>query len=668
MDEVNLKKFATLVRYFILVSTTAAGSGHPTTSLSATDLMVALFFKYLRADLDDPNNPGNDRVIFSKGHASPLFYALYTAAGKITEAELVKLRTFDSPLEGHPVPRFAYTEAATGSLGQGLSVGVGEALALRGQRQRVSVSTHQRKNNDAFDAMTPLTPCIFVLLGDGELAEGSVWEAAAAASFYKLNNLVAICDINGLGQSRETMYGPDASVYEKRFRAFGWETVVIDGHDFREIDKAYRLALTHRRADALKPVAIIAKTVKGKGVSFLENKHGWHGKALSASECEAAVKELGDIDKSIRGNVRKPEASARQRVNASAKNTDAIDAMTALTLAMYDKPTATRKAFGNALVRLGSVDPAMVVLDGDVGNSTYTELFGKEFPDRFFQMFIAEQNMVGVGLGMSKRGLNVWLSTFACFLTRAFDQVRMAALSAGNLKICGSHAGVSIGADGASQMGLEDIAMFRAVLGSTVLYPSDAVSTERLTEQMALQKGIVYIRTTRGETPILYDVKEEFSIGGSKIHEAVVMRQRVSASASDIDALTHRRTSAATIVAAGITLHEALAAQKQLAAEGIGVRVIDCYSIKPIDVATLQKAAKESKAMIVVEDHYPEGGLGEAVASALKTQAQGRALSVELIHLAVTKTPRSGKPEELLRYEEIDRGAIVKTVRTLLKK
>ncbi|MEK7119230.1 MAG: transketolase C-terminal domain-containing protein, partial [Patescibacteria group bacterium] len=324
--------------------------------------------------------------------------------------------------------------------------------------------------------------------------------------------------------------------------------------------------------------------------------------------------------------------------------------------------------FGNALVRLGSVDPAMVVLDGDVGNSTYTELFGIAYSDRFYQLFIAEQNMVGVGLGMSKRGLNVWLSTFACFLTRAFDQVRMAALSAGDLKICGSHAGVSIGADGGSQMGLEDIAMFRAVLGSTVLYPSDAVSTERLTEQMALQKGIVYIRTTRGETPILYDVKEEFSIGGSKIHEAVVMRQRVSASASDIDALTHRRTSAATIVAAGITLHEALAAQKQLAAEGIGVRVIDCYSIKPIDVATLQKAAKESKAMIVVEDHYPEGGLGEAVASALKTQAQGRALSVELIHLAVTKTPRSGKPEELLRYEEIDRGAIVKTVRTLLKK
>lgn len=674
MDTATLTKLATLVRYFILTSTTAARSGHPTTSLSATDLMTTLFFTYLRADLDNPNNPANDRVIFSKGHASPLFYALYAAAGKITEEELLKLRTFDSPLEGHPVPRFRYSEAATGSLGQGLSVGVGEALALRGDSpQRV--------------------PRVFVLLGDGELAEGSVWEAAASASFYKLNNLVAICDINGLGQSRETMYGRDASVYEKRFSAFGWETVVIDGHNVKEIEKAYEKFL--RVKD--KPFAIIAKTVKGKGVSFLENKHGWHGKALSVPECEAAVKELGDFDRNMRAQVAKPGAAEVANKNLDPSSVSLTEgshpSITSISrysrsqseagqnfvgspqrlasMIAYDKPTATRKAFGNALVRLGSVDRAMVVLDGDVGNSTYTELFGIAYSDRFYQLFIAEQNMVGVGLGMSKRGLNVWLSTFACFLTRAFDQVRMAALSAGDLKICGSHAGVSIGADGGSQMGLEDIAMFRAVLGSTVLYPSDAVSTERLVEQMALQKGIVYIRTTRGETPILYDAKENFPIGGSKVHHVRSPHARYRESTDQrgskptLDTGNQARfPESVTVVAAGITLHEALAAQKQLAAEGIGVRVIDCYSIKPIDEKTLQKAAKESKAMIVVEDHYPEGGLGEAVKSVLFDSVNPRdSRNLAFVHLAVRKTPRSGKPEELLKYEGIDREAIVREVR-----
>ena len=653
MESVKLEKLTTLVRYFILTSTTAAGSGHPTTSLSATDIMTTLFFKYLRADLDNPNNPANDRVIFSKGHASPLFYALYAAAGKITEAELLKLRTFASPLEGHPVPRFAFTEAATGSLGQGLSVGVGEALALQHGAAEVAnkdldpssispdtdhIKKLQRESEAGqnFVGSPQRPPFVFVLLGDGELAEGSVWEAAASASFYKLNNLVAICDINGLGQSRETMYGTDTSVYEKRFGAFGWDTIVIDGHNIAEIEKAF----DHVLAAKEKPTAIIARTVKGKGVSFLEHKQGWHGKALSASECDAAVKELGDIDKNMRAQVAKPHAGPAARVTRSFRSVASFS---------YEerKPVSTRKAFGNALVRLGAVDSAMVVLDGDVGNSTYTELFGIAYSDRFYQLFIAEQNMVGVGLGMSKRGLNVWLSTFACFLTRAFDQVRMAALSAGDLKICGSHAGVSIGADGGSQMGLEDIAMFRAVLGSTVLYPSDAVSTERLVEQMALQKGMVYMRTTRGETPILYDAKENFPIGGSKTFPAPPAVQEV-----------------ATIVASGITLHEALAAQKQLAAEGIGVRVIDCYSIKPIDVSTLQKAAKESKVMIVVEDHYPEGGLGEAVGSALFDSGNPKdSRNLAFVHLAVRKTPRSGKPEELLQYEGIDREAIVREVR-----
>ncbi|MBI5449066.1 transketolase [Candidatus Gottesmanbacteria bacterium] len=639
MENVELKNLAMLVRYSILVSTTAAGSGHPTSSLSATDLMTTLFFAYLRADLDNPNNPDNDRVIFSKGHASPLFYALYAAAGKITEKELLKLRTFDSPLEGHPVPRFRYSEAATGSLGQGLSVGVGEALALKMNHESRIMNTEKKQtiHNSVFSIQYSI-PRVYVLLGDGELAEGSVWEAAASASFYRLNHLVAICDINGLGQSRETMYGTDASVYQKRFAAFGWETIVIDGHDIKEIEKAFNQALVAKD----KPTAIIAKTAKGKGVSFLENKQGWHGKVLSLSECDAAVKELGNFDKNMRGSVGMPERVNHESGMMNTEKKQTIHHSQFSIQYSSDKPTATRKAFGNALVRLGAVDPSMVVLDGDVGNSTYTELFGKQYPERFYQLFIAEQNMVGVGLGMSKRGLHVWLSTFACFLTRAFDQIRMAALSGGDIKICGSHAGVSIGADGGSQMGLEDIAMFRAVFGSTVLYPSDAVSTERLVEQMAKQKGIVYVRTTRNETPILYDAKENFPIGGSKTF-----------------LLPHAVEAVATIVAAGITLYEALAAQKTLMEEGIHVRVIDCYSIKPIDEKTLQKAAEDSKAMIVVEDHYPEGGLGEAVWSAL---------NVKFVHLAVRKTPRSGKPEELLHYEEIDREAIVKTVRTLIKK
>ncbi|KKU86932.1 MAG: Transketolase, partial [Candidatus Gottesmanbacteria bacterium GW2011_GWA2_47_9] len=520
MDEASLKNLAKLIRYYILISTTAAGSGHPTTSMSATDLMAVLFFKYLRADLDDAKNPANDRVIFSKGHASPLFYALYAAAGKLSEEELLKFRTFDSPLEGHPVPRFRFTEAATGSLGQGLSVGVGEAIALRA---RISNSQFPISNKSVLDSGNQhikkhQIPHVFVLLGDGELAEGSVWEAAACASYYKLDNLIAIADINGLGQSAETMYGGDIDVYAKRFESFGWRVMRVEnGHDLGEIDKALRSA----QGKLNKPTVVIARTIKGKGVSFLEGKQGWHGKALSQEELAVAIKELGKMDINLRAEVARPNSGVlRSLADAqapSAKNSN-LSELPALTV--YDKPTATRKAFGNALVRIGKADPAMVVLDADVQNSTYTEFFAKAYPERFFQMFIAEQNMVGVALGMAKRGLRPWLSTFACFLTRAYDQVRMAALSQADIKICGSHAGVSIGQDGGSQMGLEDLAMFRAVHGSMVLYPSDAVSTERLVEQMAQTAGIVYMRTTRGDTPILYDAKEKFVIGGSKTFHA----------------------------------------------------------------------------------------------------------------------------------------------------
>ncbi len=642
MTEGNLQKLARLIRYFILISTTAAGSGHPTTSMSATDLMTVLFFNYLRYDLDNTQNPVNDRVIFSKGHASPLFYAIYAAAGKVTEKELLTLRTFDSALEGHPVPRFRFTEAATGSLGQGLSVGVGEALSLKMNHESGIMNTEKKQNihNSQFSIQYSI-PHVFVLLGDGELAEGSVWEAAAAAAYYKLNNLIAIADINGLGQSSETMYNRDIDVYVKRFESFGWRVIPVEnGHDLKKIDKAFSLALAHRRNDA--PTILIARTIKGKGVSFLEGKHGWHGKALSSEELGGALKELGKVDTSVRGVIQGPtKLIPESGIMNDEKDKKTHDSLFAIQYSS-DKPTSTRKAFGNALVKLGKIDSRMVVLDADVQNSTYTEFFAKAYPERFFQMFIAEQNMVGTALGMAKRGLHPWLATFACFLTRAYDQVRMAALSQADIKICGSHAGVSIGADGGSQMGLEDLAMFRAVAGSTVLYPSDAVSAERLVEQMAGQKGIVYMRTTRSDTPILYDAREKFVVGGSKVFDG--------------------KRSSMTVVAAGITLHEALKAQKQLADEGIGVRVIDCYSIKPIDASTLQKAAKETKGIVVVEDHYPEGGLGEAVLTSL---APLKVSPCKVVHLAVRKTPRSAKPSELLAHQEIDAAAIIKAVKSL---
>ncbi len=630
MDRPALEKLARLIRYYILTMTTAAGSGHATSSLSAVELATTLFFKYLRYDLDNPQNPTNDRVIFSKGHASPLYYALYAAAGKITEEELLKYRTFGSVLEGHPTNRFPYTEAPTGSLGQGLSIGAGEALALR-----AAMTNHSFQPEKIVDSTLPM---VYVLLGDGELAEGSVWEAAAFASFYKLNNLVAIVDVNRLGQSQETMYEHHAEIYQRRFDTFGWSTIVLDGHNWDEVDLVIQKAMDHKKG----PVAIIAKTIKGKGVSFLEDKNGWHGKALSKDELEKALAELGEVDKTIVGVVQKPKDLNHE---SGIKNTDTKDQIQDSKFTIqYSSPTATRKAFGNALVKLGEVDPTMVVLDGDVQNSTYTELFAKKYPQRFVQCYIAEQNMVGMALGLAKRGYAPWIATFSAFLTRAHDQLRMAALAGADIKICGSHAGVSIGEDGPSQMGLEDIALFRALSGSTVFYPSDAVSTERISQVAQKQNGMVYIRTTRPETPILYTDKDEFVIGGSKTFEP-------SAQAS------------VTVVAAGITLHEALKAQKELEKEQIGVRVIDCYSIKPIDVANLQKAATETKAMIVVEDHYPEGGLGEAVTSALSDSP-----SVPIIHLAVRKAPQSGTAAELLAYEGIDSAAIVSEVKKFLKK
>ena len=613
----DLASLATLIRYYILSSTTAAGSGHPSSSLSAADLMTVLMFgNFFRFDLQNPKNPNNDRLIFSKGHASPLFYALWTAAGAITEKEILTLRQFGSPIEGHPTMAFKYTEAATGSLGQGLSLGVGMAL-----------------NAKYLDKLSYRT---YVLLGDSEMAEGAVWEAMNLATHYKLDNLTAILDVNRLGQRGETMFGHKLDEYERRAQAFGWETRVINGHDLAAIAAAFHQAQKVKG----KPVIIIAKTKKGKGVLFMEDKDGWHGKPLKPEELKQALTELGTVDKNLRGKIKLPSKKQAVSRQPSAVSLPLRAADKPFDLAQ-GKPYSTRRAYGNALVKIHPQFPNMVVLDAETSNSTFAETFKNAYPEHFFEMFIAEQNMVGVALGLSRRGKIPFVSTFAAFMTRAFDQIRMSQYSEANIKFCGSHAGVSIGEDGASQMGLEDIAMFRTLLESVVLYPSDAVATEKLVAEAARHHGLVYLRTTRADTPILYKEDEAFPIGGSKV-------------------IRSSRRDAATIVAAGITLHEALYAYDELKKENIAVRVIDLYSVKPLDVKTLKKAARETKAIITVEDHYAEGGLGEAVAAVLTEERTP-------VHImAVRKMPRSGKPVELLDYEEISRRSIIKKVKSLL--
>lgn len=605
----KLRRFAARVRYHILTSTTEAGSGHPTSSLSATELMVGLLFGGIfRYNADHPEHPNNDRLIFSKGHASPLFYSLWAAAGRLTEEDLMTYRKFGSPLEGHPTVAFRYVEAATGSLGQGLSIGIGMAL-----------------NAKYLDKLPYRT---YVLLGDSEMAEGSQWEAIQIATHYQLDNLVGILDVNRLGQRGETMYGHDLKAYERRVSSFGWETISIDGHSFPEILTAYEKALDVSG----KPTMIIAKTIKGKGVSFLEDKNGWHGKALKKDELNRALKEFGPLDQSVRGEIAKPEdLKPEERIPREAKKMGY----------QINQPVATRKAYGNALVRIFPKFPKVVSLDGEVSNSTYAEIFKEAYPEQFFEMYIAEQNMVGAALGLSCRGKIPFVSTFSAFFTRAFDQIRMSQYSNANIKFIGSHAGVSIGQDGPSQMGLEDIAMFRTIFGGVVLYPCDAVSTEHLIEEAAKHHGIFYIRTTREAAAVIYDEKEKFVIGGSKVLKK-----------SDRDAVT--------VIAGGVTVHEALKAYEELKKEGIFIRVIDLYSIKPMDEATLREAGKTTKAVITVEDHYAEGGIGEAVKSALST------LLIPVHSLAVRKRPKSGKPEELLDYEEISQKAIIQKVKELL--
>jgi len=605
-----LERKATNLRIHSIISTSEAGSGHPTTCLSAADIVSALFFHVMRYDCSDAQNPNNDRFILSKGHAAPLLYAAYAEAGIIPVDDLLTLRQVDSILEGHPTPRFDWTEVATGSLGQGLSLGLG--MALNG------------KYLDKSDY------CVYVLLGDGETAEGGVWEAAALASHYKLNNLIGIVDVNALGQSQRTMYAFDIDTYCQRFEAFGWQTIGIDGHDFDEILPALEKA----KASTDKPTMIVAKTYKGKGVSFLENEDNWHGKAVAKGEqLDKALAELGPLHTDIPLQIQTPNPIDIQTSTPTTCEPPEYET---------DEEVATRGGYGIGLAKLGKANPNVVALDGDTKNSTYSEQFMESYPDRFFEMFIAEQNLVGAGIGLAKRGKIPFVSTFAAFLSRGYDQIRMSAISQANIKYAGSHCGVSIGEDGPSQMGLEDIAMFRAIPDGVVLYPSDAVAAERLVAEAAAHEGIVYIRTSRPKTVTLYDATDSFPIGGCKVVKK-----------SDDDK--------ATVVTAGVTLHEALKAHEILAAEGIAIRIIDLYSIKPIDAETLLAAAVETNnTIITVEDHYPEGGLGDAVLDAVATE------DVRVHKLAVTGIPRSGKPDELLELHGISANAIVQKVKNVL--
>jgi transketolase len=586
----------------------AAGSGHPTSSMSAADLMAVLLDKYLRYDFEHPKSPVNDHLVFSKGHASPLVYSLFKAAGAISDEELLTFRRFGSRLEGHPTPIVPWVDVATGSLGQGLPIAVGIALAGK--------------------SLDRLPYHVWALCGDSEMAEGSMWEAFEHAAHSKLDNLTAIIDVNRLGQRGETMHGWDLDSYVRRAQACDWHAIAIDGHDVAAIDAAYAEALTVTG----RPTVIVARTLKGKGVQSVEDKNGMHGKPLD--DPEAAVAELGG-ERSLR-----VEVAVREPAEPHAFELGPLE------LPRYEvgSEVATRKAYGDALTAVGRADGHVVALDGEVSNSTYAEIFKAAHPDRFFEMFIAEQQMVAAAVGLQVRGWKPFASTFAAFLTRAYDFTRMAAVSRANIALSGSHAGVSIGEDGPSQMALEDLAMMRAVGGSTVLYPCDGNQTARLVAAMAQLDGISYIRTTRAATPVVYGADEEFPVGGSRVLRS-----------SDEDEVT--------IVGAGITVVEALAAADTLASDGIAARVVDCYSVKPIDIEGLREAAAATGAVVTVEDHWPEGGLGEAVLAALADLEEHPRVTV----LGVGSMPGSGKPAELLAAAGIDRDHIADAARQLVR-
>jgi transketolase len=596
-------------------SSTSAGSGHPTSSMSAADLLAVLIGRHLRYDWDDPANPDNDHLIFSKGHASPLLYSVFKAVGVVSDDELMTgYRRFGSRLEGHPTPVLPWVDVATGSLGQGLPDGVGIALAGK----YVEEAPYR----------------VWVLCGDSEMAEGSIWEALDKASYYKLSNLIAMVDVNRLGQRGPTEWSWDLDTYRRRAAAFGARVTVVDGHDLGEIDRAMREA---DDVSGAQPTVILARTKKGRGFSEVEDKEGWHGKPLPADMAERAIIELGgERHLVVRGPL--PERSSRP----SAGGPDGAGKVKLPTYSVGEK-AATRNAYGEALAAVG-VRRDVVAMDGEVSNSTFADQFAHAYPERYFEMFIAEEQLIAAAVGFSARGFRPFASTFAAFLTRAYDFIRMAAISQANIRLCGSHAGVEIGADGPSQMALEDLAMMRAVHGSTVLYPSDATSAAALVATMADLAGISYMRTTRGAYPVLYEAGEQFPVGGSKV---------LRSSGSD----------QVTLIGAGVTLHECLAAADQLQADGISARVIDMYSVKPIDIGTLTEAvAATAGRLVVAEDHHPEGGLGSAVVDAL-TDAGPVQLSV--VHLAVREMPGSGTGAELLDAAGINASHIAAAARSL---
>ncbi len=605
----DTRELAQQLRVDSIRCSTEAGSGHPTSSMSAADLMAVLLARHFRYDWGRPDNPNNDHLIFSKGHASPLLYSMFKAAGVISDKELMTgYRRFGSRLEGHPTPILPWVDVATGSLGQGLPDGVGVALAGR--------------------YLDELPFRVWVLCGDSEMAEGSMWEAFDKAAYYRLHNLTAIVDVNRLGQRGPTELGWDVDAYVKRVEGFGCRAISIDGHDFAQIDKALTQV-----AGVGQPTVVLAHTRKGSGFSEVEDREGWHGRPLPPEMAERAIVELGGERHITVKGPEPEEGSVRIRPSSEVK------------LPRYEvgDKVATRLAFGQALAAVGARSN-VVALDGEVGNSTHAEEFAKVYPERYFEMFIAEQQLVAAAVGMSVRGYVPFAATFAAFFTRAYDFIRMSAISSANIRLCGSHAGVEIGADGPSQMALEDLAMMRAVHGSTVLYPSDASSAAFLVQEMAQHPGVVYMRTTRGAYPVLYSPDESFPIGGAKV---------VRSGSND----------QVTLVGAGVTLHNCLAAADRLSGDGIHARVVDVYSLKPIDRETLVAAAKATgDRVVVVEDHYPEGGIGSAVLEAFNDAGH----PVQIVHLAVHGLPGSGTPDELMEGAGISVGHIVEAARTLL--
>jgi transketolase len=607
------RELAAQLRIDSIRSSTSAGSGHPTSSMSAADILAVLVGRHLRYDWDRPDADGNDHLIFSKGHASPLLYSVYKAVGVVSDKELMTgYRQFGSRLEGHPTPVLPWVDVATGSLGQGLPDGVGVALAGR--------------------YLDQLPYRVWVLCGDSEMTEGSIWEAIDKASYYRLSNLIAIVDVNRLGQRGPTELQWDLDVYARRAEAFGARVLTIDGHDLPQIDEALTAATD---ASGDRPTVIFARTMKGRGFSEVEDHEGWHGKPFSEDMAARAIAELGgERDLLVRG----PQPGAATVPVARAEST-------ASPAYSVGEKVATRKAYGDALTALGGRNPKVVALDGEVSNSTYAAEFAKAHPGRFFEMFIAEQQLVAAAVGLGVRHYLPFASTFAAFFTRAYDFIRMAAISRARIRLVGSHAGVEIGADGPSQMALEDLAMMRAVQGSTVLYPSDATSTAALVDTMAELPGIAYMRTTRGAYPVLYDGDETFPVGGAKV-------------------LRSGPDDAVTLIGAGVTLHQCLAAADRLAEDGIPARVIDLYSVKPVDTRTLAAAAAATRGRLVVaEDHHPEGGLASAVTDALLA---ARTQPLRLAHLSVREMPGSGTTDELLAAAGIDAPHIESAARLML--